>query len=70
MTEILTINCDNCNSDLTSTTNQIDYRLKLMDERIPSQNGMVTLMAMYPTLKDGSKHFCGLGCLKVWISKI
>jgi hypothetical protein len=70
MTENTKITCDNCNKDLTYTGNCIDYRLKLMDEIIPPKSSTVTAMMMYPSLKDGSKHFCGIGCLKVWIHNL
>ena len=64
------ITCDNCQHDLTRTTNCIAYRLRLSDESIAPLGGMVTAMMVYPTLKDGDCHFCGIGCLKMWVSKI
>jgi len=67
MTEYMKITCDNCNKDLTYTGNCVDYRLKLMDENIPTQSTCVTTRMLYPSLKNGSKHFCGMGCLKVWV---
>ena len=64
------IKCDNCEADLSTTTNSIDYRLHLHDEKMASQGGVVTDMMKYPNLKDGDCHFCWLGCLKMWVSKL
>ncbi len=71
MTREIKVICDNCERDITYTGNSIDYRLNLKDERKPVYPGsnMVTDMMIYPSLKDGEKNFCGLGCLKVWINK-
>lgn len=60
------ITCDNCGGYLSKTSNSIDYRLRLSDEMIPCNSGAVTDMMIYPSLKDGDCHFCGLGCLKRW----
>jgi hypothetical protein len=69
MSESKKITCDNCDQDLTYTGNSVDYRLKLMDEPMSIEPGisMVTDMMRYPSLKNGSRHFCGLGCLKKWV---
>lgn len=64
------ITCDNCEKDLSTTNNCTDYRLVLRDESIPPKSGFVTLVARYPSLRDGQKDFCGIGCLRVWISKL
>ncbi len=71
MTYEIKITCDNCDKDLTYTSNAIDYRLTLKDEKkrtYPDTN-VVTSMMIYPSLKDGEKNFCGLGCLKIWVNK-
>ena len=65
---MLEIKCDNCGNDLTETTNSINWRLSLSNEQIPSHDGAVTdMMILQPIKKD--VHFCGVGCLRVWINK-
>ena len=66
MTKTTEITCDACQNNLNYTSNCVDYRLVLKDEQIPSCGGAVTSMMVYPIL-HGEKHFCGIGCLKVWI---
>lgn len=61
------ITCDNCQRDLSKTSNCVDYRLRLSEEWISPNSGFVTSMMIYPSLKDGDCHFCGLGCLKAWV---
>lgn len=68
MTEHKKITCDACERDLTYTGNCVEYRLALNVESIPANSGFVTLMHLSPDI-DGSKHFCGLRCLKKWASK-
>ncbi len=70
MTEQTKITCDLCSKDLTFTGNCVDYRLKLMDEIIPPYGSSVTAMMRYPSLKDGSRHFCGIVCLRGWMQKL
>lgn len=62
------ITCDNCNVDLSTTGNSVDYRIKLQDEYIPSAGGIVTDMMKYPALGGGVKHFCRASCLSKWVS--
>jgi len=38
------IKCDNCDNDLTTTKNVMDYRLTLTAEVIPSESNIVTLL--------------------------
>ena len=64
------IRCDNCKKDLSLTSNSIDYRLRFSDEIIKSHDSAVTEVKIYPSLKDGDCHFCGLGCLKMWAFKM
>jgi hypothetical protein len=64
--------CDHCKEDLSNTGNSIDWRLSLINEKIPSWGGAVTDMFIYAPIHDDNgnpidKHFCGMGCLKAWI---
>ena len=61
------ISCDNCKVDLTTTTNSINYRLALVNQRIPCKEGSLTDMMVYPPIQQDA-HFCGLGCLKTWLN--
>lgn len=60
--------CENCNNDISYTTNSINWRIALVNERIPSCGGVVTDMMIYPQLENDLR-FCGLGCLKSWVNK-
>jgi hypothetical protein len=63
--------CDNCGFDVTYTSNSINYKISLKNERIPSwsESGAVTDMMIYPKLpKD--YDFCSLGCLKKIVSEL
>lgn len=62
-----TITCDQCERDLTVTTNCEDYRLGLIVQSIPSCGGAVTLMATHPPL-ERDHHFCGARCFKQWVA--
>jgi hypothetical protein len=70
MAKTTTVLCDGCGSDLTRTGNSVDYRLALTNEAIPSAGGFVTDMMIYPSLRDGDKYFCGLGCLDHWRARV
>ncbi len=61
------ITCDYCDQDITYTSNCVDYRLHLGNERkgVRNPNLPVTQMHIYPIIKQ-SVYFCGLGCLKGW----
>jgi hypothetical protein len=61
------ITCDSCKRNISFTGNSIDYRLALINEKIPSRGGAVSDMYMLPLIEDNA-HFCGLGCLKKWIN--
>lgn len=61
------ITCDGCGKDLTTTGNSVDYRLALVNEAIPSGGGAVTDMMVYPPI-ERNVHFCGMRCLKAWLS--
>lgn len=58
--------CDLCKRDLSITSNCIDFRISIQSEKIPVQNGAVTLMHIEPPL-DGPIHFCGVGCMKKYL---
>jgi len=70
MSQVNIITCDQFQRDLTTSTNSVDYRLKLMNEYIAPHDGAVTDMMIVPPLTDGDKHFCVLGCLYMWINKL
>ncbi len=69
MTQNNTVICDNCNRDLTTTTNSVDYRLKLMHENIIPHSGPVTDV-MFCRRFEGDKHFCNVYCLKEWMTDL
>lgn len=62
------VTCDGCGKDITTTGNCVDYRLALVVESIPCGRNMVTLLHVTPPL-NRDHHFCGVGCLKNWITK-
>lgn len=68
MSKLVRIVCDNCNSDLTDTGNSIDWRLALINERKECRDVAVTNMMIYPSI-DRDAYFCGLGCLRAWLTK-
>lgn len=68
MTQLLTITCDTCERDLTTSSNSINYRVLLKSERIPSEGGIVTDMMAYPPIAS-SLHFCHVKCLKEYVEK-
>jgi len=69
MTQHLRFTCDNCNADITVTTNAVDYRLKLMDELIAHAPDAAESVKKNPNLLTGDKHFCGIWCLYAWVRK-
>lgn len=57
------IKCYFCYKNLSVTSNSIDYRLKLITEKIPPDlNYPVTDMLIEPELKEDI-YFCELDCL-------
>ena len=68
MVETRVIRCDGCNANLTYTENSVDYRLALINQVIPSWNGAVTDMMIYPPIKEDA-HFCHVVCLRRWLQK-
>jgi len=62
------ITCDSCGNQLTRSSNCEDYRLALLNERVPSGGGAVTAMAVYPAIKRDA-YFCGVECLRAWLDK-
>ncbi len=62
------IYCDQCETDLTLTSNSINWRIVVsseliqIDERLP-----VSDMHIYPQIQ-GMLHFCSMLCLKKWIN--
>ncbi len=59
--------CDHCQADLSTTGNCEAYRLLLAVESIPSRGGVVTLLNMVPPITH-NHHFCGIECLKKWLT--
>lgn len=55
--------CDSCKKDLSSTTNCMDYRIKVESENIQPVSGFVSLMNASPHFYD-ALHFCGKVCLR------
>lgn len=64
----VTITCDRCGRDLTSTGAMPAFRLCLTAEHVPSMTKVGYLALIYPPIKE-DKHFCGLHCLGKWISE-
>lgn len=60
------VTCDGCGNDISSTGNSIDYRLLLKAEKLPYRSACVTDMMIYPPIERDA-HFCGIGCLRVWL---
>ena len=71
MSENRTVKCDSCYNDLTYTGNSVGYRIVVDNQPIPSypKFSSVTDMMIYPPIKEGPLHFCGLKCLRMWFMK-
>ena len=60
--------CDGCgNQEVNMTGNSVDYYIELSNVTSSSYGGAVTDMMIYPPIKGGDKHFCGIGCLDKWL---
>jgi hypothetical protein len=68
MAENSQITCDGCGNDLSVTSNCEDYRLALVNQRVPPASSSVTAMGACPAL-DKAAHFCGVNCLRIWMDK-
>lgn len=68
MTRSNTIACDTCGKNIATTSNCEDWRISLRNEPVPSQGGVVTLMASYPHLYRGSADFCCVPCLQKYMA--
>lgn len=66
MAKIVNIICDYCGSDISTTTNIVDYRLELSAVSIPNNSGRATLLHKTPPI-DSDKVFCGKRCLANWL---
>jgi hypothetical protein len=62
------VTCDQCERNITSTSNCEGWRIALLNERIPSRGGLVTLMSSHPHL-DKDCYFCSFKCLFDWIKR-
>ena len=72
------ISCDGCGkADINYTGNSVDYYVQLANvasapwfAKDPnSTGGAVTDRMIYPPIRGGNKHFCGVGCLASWMKK-
>lgn len=68
MTTESTTKCDNCKHELNDSGPRTDYRLVLGCEQIPSTSNVSFGVLVHPPLK-GLHHFCGFGCLEVWLQR-
>lgn len=64
----VTVTCDGCGNDLTSTSNGYDYRLLLANETIHPPAGFSFDMIAHPAIKE-NVHFCEIECLRAWLDK-
>lgn len=64
--KVVKITYDHCLSDITYTSNYIDFRIVLDSEQKASLSGAVTSMHIDDPLPK-PKHFCHSQCLKKWI---
>jgi len=65
--------CDQCENDLSTTGNSVDWSLTLRNRQIPTwdafkKGGAVTDMMISPELKK-DLNFCGLACLNKWMNR-
>ena len=63
-----TITCDHCGKDLAQSSNVPDYRIAVLNQRIPSAGGVVTDMPLTPELPH-DHYFCGWKCLRAWMEQ-
>ena len=68
MSKTVQVTCDGCGNDLTYTANCEDFRLALVNERVPLPpgDGVAYSMGAYPAIKTDA-HFCGVECLRSWL---
>lgn len=64
------VTCDACGHNLTTTGNWIDYRLALMNEPKPTQDGVALTEVHIAPIIERDYHFCGVPCLAKWVTKI
>lgn len=68
MSQTITVTCDGCGKDLSSTSIEYDFRL-LTNDRIPLCRGPVSEFPNSPELRDAPHHFCDTTCLKIWVDR-
>lgn len=61
--------CDECQKDISKTSNCTDYRIGIYSESIPPQQGALTLLNMQPPFIK-SMHFCAEQCMKNYFIKL
>lgn len=65
-----TYKCDLCDSDITYTTNSVDYRIILKSEKIPTNpNYTITDMGIRNPI-EGEHCFCSIACLDKFVSEL
>ncbi len=65
MAKEVTIKCDYCNTDITSTYRMPAYRLKLSVERLPNISDLEYSLRVLPPI-DRDYYFCEEACLINW----
>lgn len=68
MSEIRKVICDWCKADLTTSSNSVDWSIRLINRRITCNEGFVTDMILYPWFKS-DMDFCHSGCLAKWLGR-
>lgn len=67
---MIKISCDYCEQDLTFTTNCMGYGIKMENFPIQPYVGAVTAMMVNPPLESSPLYFCGIGCLRMYLSTL
>ena len=69
MSKDLVVLCDTCGKDITKTGNAVDWRVGLVNVRIPARGGVLTEVDVRPQLTE-DKDFCSLTCTRDWINSV
>lgn len=65
MTEVYVVHCDHCKCDITETTEEKSYRIRLMEEgRVPIANQLSQVKEL-----ERFMNFCHLDHLKEWLAQ-
>lgn len=60
--------CDQCQSDISTTWNSVNWSITLKNRQIPCHSAVVTDVMIHPQLNK-DMDFCGLVCLTRWINR-